>query len=89
MISDGAGGIYWNDGDSGNPSIVADLNKVHAVWQDDTVGVWGVDEEIMYTSISIPKAEDETEISFGFFSLLLMSITILGLIFYIKKKSKL
>lgn len=89
VISDGLNNTYWNDHPSRNPSIIADTNNVHAVWQDHTNGVWGIDEEIMYTSISIPKAEDGNGISFGFFSLLLTSITILGLIIYIKKKSKL
>lgn len=89
VISDGAGGIYWNVGSSGNPSIVADLNKVHVVWQDDTVGIWGVDEEIMYTSITIPIVAGAKGIPFGNFHLLFTFITILGLVIYLKKKSKL
>jgi len=89
VISDGAGGIYWNVGSSGNPSIVADLNKVHVVWQDDTDGIWGVDEEIMYTSITIPIVAGAKGIPFGNFHLLFTFITILGLVIYLKKKSKL
>ncbi len=52
VISDGFGGIYWNDGESYNPSIVIDNNgNVHIVWEDDTDGPWGDDGEIMYTFI--------------------------------------
>ncbi len=89
VISDGANNIYWNDDLSRRPSIIADANNVHAVWHDETNGVWGTDQEIMYTSILIHKAEDKDEISFGFFSIVITSIAILGLIIYIKKKSKL
>jgi len=53
VISDGASGIYWNDDYSREVSIVADLNNVHAVWHDSTNGIWGIDDEIMYTSITI------------------------------------
>ena len=52
VISDGYGGIYWNNGDSYYPSIAIDNNgNVHVVWEDDTDGPWGNDCEIMYTFI--------------------------------------
>ncbi|TKJ21769.1 MAG: hypothetical protein CEE43_08755 [Promethearchaeota archaeon Loki_b32] len=52
VISDGFGGVYWNDGYSGYPSIAVDsLGNVHVVWDDDTAGPWGTDYEIMYTFI--------------------------------------
>jgi len=53
VISDGASGIYWNDGFSQTVSIVADLNNVHVVWEDETNGIWDSDREIMYTNIKI------------------------------------
>jgi len=50
VISDGFGGTYWNDGFSDTPSIAADNSgNIHVVWEDDTVGLWGSDTEIMYT----------------------------------------
>ncbi len=61
LISDGFSGIYWNDGESEEPSIVVDSNDiVHVVWQDNTPGVWGGDYEIMYSTLgaagwSFPK----------------------------------
>ncbi|KKL12029.1 hypothetical protein LCGC14_2539860, partial [marine sediment metagenome] len=54
VISDGYGGIYWNDGGSATPDISIDSSgKVHVVWNDWTFGPWGggaLDTEIMYTS---------------------------------------
>ncbi len=51
VISDGYDGSYWNDGSSYHPAIAVDSsNKVHVVWYDYTVGVWGVDGEIMYAT---------------------------------------
>lgn len=51
VISDDNTG--WNDGYSRNPSIAVDNhNKVHVVWDDETLGPWGGDpndKEIMYT----------------------------------------
>ncbi len=53
VISDGYMGVYWNIGDSFNPSIAVDgLANVHVVWHDTTDGGWGTDNEIMYTSYS-------------------------------------
>ena len=90
VISDGIQDIIWNDGMSYYPEIAIDNSgNLHVVWADETNGVWGTDQEIMYTSILIHKAEDKDEISFGFFSIVITSIAILGLIIYIKKKSKL
>lgn len=88
VISDGAGGFYWNDDSSWDPSIVADLNKVHVVWLDHTNGIWGTDEEIMYTKISIPFVAGEKGIPFGNFYLLLTIVTAIAIVIYIKKKFK-
>ncbi len=63
VISDGASGIYWNDGFSQTVSIVADLNNVHVVWEDETNGIWGSDREIMYTSIKIALPPDNFALS--------------------------
>jgi hypothetical protein len=49
VISDGYGGVYWNDGGSYNPAVAVDnSNTVHVVWYDYTNGPWGTDAEIMY-----------------------------------------
>ena len=49
VISDGYSGIYWNNGYSSSPQIAVDsLGNVHAVWYDNTGGIWGIDYEIMY-----------------------------------------
>lgn len=63
VISDGTSGIYWNDGFSQEVSIVADLNNVHVVWEDETNGIWGSDREIMYTSIKIALPPDNFDLS--------------------------
>ena len=54
VVSDGFNSTYWNDDSSYNPAIAVDSSdRVHAVWQDHTNGVWGTDTEIMYaTSVS-------------------------------------
>ncbi|MBY8984059.1 MAG: hypothetical protein KGD65_03240 [Candidatus Lokiarchaeota archaeon] len=88
VISDGVNGSYWNDHMSQEVSIVADANNVHVVWHDFTPGVWGVDAEIMYTSIPIPPAAGGNGISFGSFHLLFTFILILGLVIYLKKKTR-
>ena len=54
VISDGFGGVFWNDAPSSLPFITAGTDKVYIVWGDETDGVWGTDTEIMFTSISIP-----------------------------------
>lgn len=55
VISDGFGGIYWNDDNSKNPSIITDQNgNIHVVWEDDTNGKWGMDTEIMYIFTDYP-----------------------------------
>ncbi len=39
----------WNDGLSNEPDIAVDSSgAVHVVWDDNTVGAWGSDIEIMY-----------------------------------------
>ncbi|MHA2037620.1 MAG: hypothetical protein ACW972_08155 [Promethearchaeota archaeon] len=87
VISDGVAGIYWNDHISRQVSIVADANNVHAVWDDNTNGIWGIDEEIMYTRIPVPSVS-RNGIPFGSFGLVFTIITILGLVVYLKKKFK-
>ena len=53
VISDGFGGVYWNDGDSRDPAIaINSTNGIHVVWDDTTVGIWGTDREIMYADYS-------------------------------------
>ena len=47
VISDD--GTNWNDGTSEYPDIAVDSSgNIHVVWEDDTVGAWGTDVEIMY-----------------------------------------
>jgi hypothetical protein len=49
IISDGFNDIFWNDGESQNPSLaVSDDGTVHVVWDDDVTGSWGTDREILY-----------------------------------------
>ncbi len=55
VISDGYGGDHWNNGVSAGSSIATGTTAAHVVWYDGTHGVWGMDYEIMYTSISIPE----------------------------------
>ena len=51
IISDDQTG--WNDDSSGYPAIAAGMNgSLHVVWDDDTDGMWGTDEEIMYRRYS-------------------------------------
>ncbi len=50
VISDGYGGVYWNDLDSENAAIAAGIMEVHIVWEEETNGVWGTDTEIFYTN---------------------------------------
>ncbi|MBY9005987.1 MAG: hypothetical protein KGD63_04445, partial [Candidatus Lokiarchaeota archaeon] len=54
VISDGYNGVYWNDGNSFNPSIAIDNNSniIHIVWADTTDGVWGTDLDIMYCNFT-------------------------------------
>ncbi len=88
IISDGAGGIYWNDHISREVSIVAGTNIVHAVWQDNTNGIWGIDEEIMYTTISIPIVPGGKGIPFGNVYLLITLVSTVALVILVKKKNK-
>jgi hypothetical protein len=68
VISDGYNGVYWNDGDSYEPSIAVDSSdKVHVVWSDDTVGVWGTDNEIMCANFTTATGwSNATVISDGY-----------------------
>jgi len=68
VISDGFGGVYWNNNISANPSIAVDNNKtVHVVWEDRTEGPWGADSEIMYVNYtSVNGWSNVTVISDGF-----------------------
>ncbi len=77
----------WNNGGSSNPSIVIDpFNNIHVVWQDYTFGAWGNDIKIMYTSFVAFKLENGS-IPFGYTFLFFMLIGIIGVLFFIKKKS--
>ncbi len=50
VISDGFGGVYWNDGFSYDHTVAVDSsNTVHVVWEENTDGPWGTDSEVMYT----------------------------------------
>ena len=68
VISDGYGGIYWNDGDSYHPAIAIDSsNAIHVVWYDNTNGLWGTDIEIMHTKYTIATGwSNATVISDGY-----------------------
>ncbi len=49
VISDDATG--WNDGISYDPQIAIDgIGNLHVVWDDETIGEWGTDSEIMYSN---------------------------------------
>ena len=89
VISDGYGGRYWNDDESYIPAIAIDSsNAIHVVWEDDTDGVWGTDNEIMYINIEIhvPPPIIPDVIPFGNFYLLFIAVSILGLVAYKKRK---
>jgi hypothetical protein len=63
IISDGFGGVYWNDGSSLNPAIIVDnTNTVHVVWHDFTYGPWGTDAEIMYANYNIATGWSNTTV---------------------------
>ncbi len=51
VISDGYNGFFWNNDNSVYADIAVDKSsKIHVVWQDNTDGIWGIDDEIMYVS---------------------------------------
>ncbi|MBD3227465.1 MAG: hypothetical protein GF329_04680 [Candidatus Lokiarchaeota archaeon] len=51
IISDGFLGSYWNDESSSIPEIAIDKNDIlHVIWEDQTDGKWGSDQEIMYVN---------------------------------------
>jgi hypothetical protein len=53
IISDGYNGDYWNNGTSEDVSLeVGEKGKIYAVWEDNTDGSWGTDDEIMYSYYS-------------------------------------
>ncbi|TXT60343.1 MAG: exported protein of unknown function [Promethearchaeota archaeon] len=53
VISDGYKGSYWNDGNSGWPSVAVDNTAgVHIAWTDYTEGPWETDSEIMYVDFT-------------------------------------
>ncbi|MFX1502910.1 MAG: hypothetical protein ACFFDH_18260 [Promethearchaeota archaeon] len=56
VISDGYQGNFWNTGDSYYPAIAYGNEEIHVIWRDTTDGVWGMDDEIMYSSISVKLA---------------------------------
>jgi len=59
VISDGYNGVYWNNDWSGQPAIATDSNnQVHVVWYDETDGIWGNDNEIMYVRLSSPFCDE-------------------------------
>ncbi len=68
VISDGFGGVYWNNGISAVPAVAVDSsNAVHVAWHDYTSGVWGADIEIMYTKHTTATGwSNVTVISDGF-----------------------
>ena len=68
VVSDGFNSSYWNDAGSYNPAIAIDSsNTIHAVWQDFTDGVWGVDAEIMYATYTTATGwSNATVISDGY-----------------------
>jgi hypothetical protein len=91
VISDGFGGVYWNDDNSYLTAITVDSNNiVHIVWGDRTDGEWGTDWEIMYTSITIPTpipvVGSTQGIPYGNFYLLFILVGILGIIIYVKRE---
>ncbi len=56
VVSDGYLGSYWNNDDSRDPSVAADnRGNAYIVWEDETNGIWGIDREIMYTSLELPE----------------------------------
>ncbi|MFX1572305.1 MAG: TIR domain-containing protein [Promethearchaeota archaeon] len=68
VISDLYGGIEWNDGYSGTPSIATDnIGIVHVAWVDGTAGPWGSDGEIMYCNYTSSNGwSNATVVSDGF-----------------------
>ncbi len=91
VISDGYGGDFWNDGSSVTPRIAAGTIAVYIVWEDTTNGEWGIDYEIMHSSIPIPapfvySTPGTKGIPFGNFYLLFIFVGIIGIIIYIKRK---
>ena len=68
VVSDGFNSSYWNDGSSFDPAIAVDSSdKVHAVWEDVTDGVWGFDTEIMYATYTAATGwSNATVISDGY-----------------------
>jgi hypothetical protein len=92
----------WNNENSRHPQItVKGDGTPHVVWEDYTVGIWGDDEEIMYSSISFPKppvidgdddddndkaTEKEQAIPFSNFYIIFLFIGIAIVIVKLKRK---
>ncbi len=54
----------WNDLSSVYASIATDnYRRVHIVWQDDTDGEWGTDQEVMYSYIGYPTSNHPLNIT--------------------------
>jgi hypothetical protein len=85
VISDGYGGIYWNEGININPDLCLGSDNIYVVWQESTKGVWGTDFEIMFTCLVISPLST-LAIPTGFFFLIELIIITLGLIVYIHRK---
>jgi len=48
----------WNNASSSYPAIAVDNNyNIHVVWQDDTDGEWGTDQEIFYARGSLIEGQ--------------------------------
>ncbi|TFF93398.1 MAG: hypothetical protein EU543_03720 [Promethearchaeota archaeon] len=87
VISDGYGGIYWNNGLSRYPDLCVGQDSLYVVWQDGTDGVWGTDYEIMFTELDIPPPQVSGQaIPLGAYFLIPLSICVLGLAYYTKRR---
>ncbi len=53
IISDGYGGVYWNNDYSEYPDIAIDnMDNLYVIWCEGTDGIWGTDTEIMLVTYS-------------------------------------
>jgi hypothetical protein len=88
VISDGYAGSYWNDDLSRYPDLCLGLSTIYVVWKDGTDGVWGTDNEIMFTKLNIapPQEIPTTTIPLGLHFLFAVLISTLGLAYYVKRK---
>ena len=91
VISDDYSGVYWNDGWSGQPAIATDSeNQAHVVWYDDTSGLWGTDDEIMYVKLTPTPSDGEPP--FPWLMLLLLipvaAVALVVIVVVIKRKGR-